>query len=156
MREIYDIINPKNLLDFEKWKVLTKKNSWDEWWEEKIIPEYYDFYISELKRQNFFQFHKILLNDDEFFNKIHKYMINVKWYWGDGITPIILTLKTTVLELSNRGGSSGGFKVDFEPNRFLNVSFGNKNISSIKDDVYFERKITIKDLRIKKLKKICS
>lgn len=132
----------------------------NDYWDKELEPLYDKSYFEWLNEINCVEYHKLLFSDSEFFEKILDYMKSINWYWGNKKIPTINNLKNCVLELSyNSNGSeiqSGGFHVTFCPNKFLIVQFEkfSSEFNCKKDDILFEKIITVKDMRERKLKKL--
>jgi len=132
-----------------------------EWWESEMRPMYDIVYFEWLENIGCSEFHKLMFNDDAFFQKIHDYMESVNWTWGETKeSPNIEQLKSTVLDLSHfpkfngdrEGGccSSGGFEVTFYPKKHLKVVFK----SYYDDEKLYEKTISTTDLRELKLERV--
>lgn len=89
-------------------------------------------------------------------------MEDTNWTWSNSSTPPSLSdMYYTILELSYMSVcndydigvkcSTGGFAVEFYPKKYLNITFS----YYLTNEILFEKKITVDDLRISKLKKIC-
>lgn len=108
------------------------------------------------------KFLNILLEDEEFFQEIHQFMVETDWKWADfpyssSSVPDILKLKDCVQELlfskhlisETCDSSTGGFRVIYNHYSLI-VSFGH-----VDDDcAIYSREISIKTLRERKLKRI--
>jgi len=136
-----------------------KNSTWEQWYDNEMVPVYTDVYYEWLNHINCMSFHQLLFKDDKFFNDIHQYMIRTDWSYDNLKVPSIDRLKNVVLELSHSSVtrsnfgfvSTGGFCISFKPNKYLKVQFKH----ALETNILFERILTYKVLREYKLKRIC-
>jgi len=161
---IKEIVNSrtKPLNEWVKEKYGDSKNDhFREWCNDEMMPQYTIVYLEWLESIKCTEFHKLLFEDNDFFEKIQNYMKRVGWTRGESYAPSIDALKNTVLELSYYPKwyssidecticSSGGFEIHFHPKKYLKVVFQNYD----GDDTMFEKTITIVDIRKLKLNRL--
>ena len=150
-QEISDYVNSRS-------RPMLETDDWDSYWSNVKEPLYNDAYLSWLKNINCTEYHNLLFEDFEFFNRIQKYMESVGWsYHSSDKTPTISKLMNSVLDLSYSSGTSsgiecstGGFTVWFQPKQYLKIAFSQYH----SEDIIFYKEILKTDIRELKLKKI--
>lgn len=165
---IDDIVKSRTL-DYANWKFKNgyttesiESTAFRDWWSKEMQPAYTKAYWEWLESINCTEYHKLLFEDDNFFNNIHEYMTNNNWIWANSNTsPKKDEMINCILELSFASSqdeiepvSTGGFEVTFHPKKFLTVNFGDLLIGHQNMKILYKKHIGVECLREHKLKKI--